>query len=773
MALDNMDRERNFLFNEARPIQALPATVDPTGATDEELVADTDEPPDDVNTLEYRTSAQQPTRLNAKIFTKKASTQSQRKQSLLSQALITSDSEHNIEEDLMKDSQISRGMSSASVWSNNSTASTAELTSDGGCTSPGTRASSPSPPLPPASFHGLPPLFTKPNFDKPLTIRHDEENVGPLQKAPPVASDEKTIETSLGRRRCITFACDGKTTPKPALPSPPKSTLEHKVESKRPCAIRFLCSNKASTEKCSETSKAKPVRQRSPAPRRAIPQDTPRASPRSHRDSDSTVRNTSPRNTRKPSPIFRPRKNSDDSDLGRAEATRFNEFTFSAENDDEWVQESTCHRSRLTVNDTLKVENRLRQLAEEVAEEEAIEDDVELEDEDIDDEVEQYSEIDGHSSDREFRRNWPEEDDSDEGFRSDDEEGFAHSGDESDDESDYEWWTHRHTNAGPINVIDHIRPSAERTFSDSSVGSAESLSGKPHGRLPQSAMKRRKSRPLSIRPKSPELPDSTDFVCGTLDEDRPLEAAYMSAIEARRAAKHRPTPQDIDPTFPTSDPEIGLDEEDEDDDGQERYVEESDHQFFIHGPMEALNDGARGRAANTTSHRVRSPPPQTRRSVVYRSPPPRKLFGASPKRLRSPPPAVRLRSPPPTRRPSFAKTAVSGTETQFVGLGARPQPIAATSLPRTTLCAITNFSEDDEETSKELPTRGAIAIKAGLEQKRLRCKEKLYQKHCRKADQGKLKPQQPGKGCERMRKHYMKSNGLLNRQPKDHLILSI
>ncbi len=69
----------------------------------------------------------------------------------------------------------------------------------------------------------------------------------------------------------------------------------------------------------------------------------------------------------------------------------------------------------------------------------------------------------------------------------------------------------------------------------------------------------------------PELPDSTDFVCGTLDEDKPLERAYMIHMENRRAKKHKVVPQDFDPTFPTSDPELDEeDEEDEDDDPEAR-----------------------------------------------------------------------------------------------------------------------------------------------------------------------------------------------------------
>src|SRR5690606_38434450 len=49
---------------------------------------------------------------------------------------------------------------------------------------------------------------------------------------------------------------------------------------------------------------------------------------------------------------------------------------------------------------------------------------------------------------------------------------------------------------------------------------------------------------MPIRPRSPELPDSTDFVCGTFDEDKALEEAYLSCLVERKRSKHQPTPQD-------------------------------------------------------------------------------------------------------------------------------------------------------------------------------------------------------------------------------------
>ncbi|KAI7530230.1 hypothetical protein KC331_g14772, partial [Hortaea werneckii] len=80
-----------------------------------------------------------------------------------------------------------------------------------------------------------------------------------------------------------------------------------------------------------------------------------------------------------------------------------------------------------------------------------------------------------------------------------------------------------------------------------------------------------------------DLPDSTDFVCGTLDEDRPLEQAYINRKKVIEAAKHKPRPQDIDPSFPTSDPE--MDEEDDED--LDDPEEEHDEDEMVHGEMDS------------------------------------------------------------------------------------------------------------------------------------------------------------------------------------------
>lgn len=581
-------------------------------------------------------------------------------------------------------------------------------------------------------------------------MHHDDDSNVPSQKATArPATGEGNVEVTLGRKRCISFACGPKTEKKPEpsaakLPAPLQQAGE---PPKRICTIKFACPTKISTDAPSKDHKPKRAASPAPAPRRS--RASPKA-PKAHRDSDSTVRNPSPLALRK-SASTKTRRLSGNSDLARCEAFRFHEFASSEEEVEEWTLESTCHRRPLTIKDTLQIENNLRQLGEE-AEEEALVDD------DMDDVDEEEVELDEDDDDdlEEEDSDANEDISSDEGFQTDDEGGFAGSDDESDADSDYNWWAPGHSTAATsFEHLDIIRPTNRRSISESSIGSMES---EVHLYKPEKTIKRRKSRPVNIRIPTPELPDSTDFVCGTLDEDRPLEDAYMSVLERRRAAKHKITPQDVDPTFPTSDPE--MDEEDENDE-QENLASESDQHVMMHGQMDYFDNEVRGRRNKSgaapkrsplgSPRRLRSPPPAKRN--VHRSPPPRKLFGQSPRPTRSPPAPIRLRSPPPTRRGSSIVVSPRrpGLSIQWTGLAGRPAPTVSASLPRTPVTTHPpSFDyEDDEDTPNEFPVRRAIDIKVGLERKRQRRKEQLYKKkHCKHA---KEKKPPPGKGLERMR----------------------
>lgn len=692
-------------------MQTTPSTIPPTMAAEEEVPADVDEPPE--HGLTPRPAPLKIQHSPRGSFTKISKPTIDRKTSLLTTALQSVSNTSSPVDD-HSDRDPPRGLSCISTWSA-STISTADLTSDGGFTSPGTRTCTPSPPLPSTMIHTMLPPFTKKPSEQRITLVGQELDTSAPPKATTPAG-EQGVEATLGRKRCIMFACGGKKEEQKPVVAPAKPTTPPPAAepAKRACTIKFACPAKVSTEAPSKPKA--PRRAASPAPAaRKIP-SSPKPSIRAHRDSDSTVRNNSPISVRKVSIVDRTRRLSLNSELAHTEAYRFHEFASSEEEVEEWTQEVTCHRSRLTVGDTLRVENNLRQLVEEV-EEEALEDDDE-EDDVADDEDEDDDDDDNNSD--------AYSDATDEGFQTDDEEGFAVSDDESDAGSDYNWWAPgASTAATSIDHIGNLRPKNHRTVSESSIGSLESRKNgfkmfeREHGQRADGpsvpSVRRKKSKPVNIRAPSPELPDSTDFVCGTLDEDRPAEEAYMSNLERRRAAKHKPAPQDIDPSFPASDPELAEDDEEDEVDEVEN-PSESDNYFMMHGRMDLIDGAPRGRRRDTLKQRSpthspkrfrsppptkravhRSPPPPTKRAVhrspppakraVHRSPPPAKravhrspppptkrtshhspppstkkaahlsppppraLFGKSPVRARSPVP-VRLRSPPPSRRGS-------------------------------------------------------------------------------------------------------------------------
>ncbi|KAK1462157.1 hypothetical protein CMEL01_14124, partial [Colletotrichum melonis] len=283
------------------------------------------------------------------------------------------------------------------------------------------------------------------------------------------------------------------------------------------------------------------------------------------------------------------------------------------------------------------------------------------------------------------------------------------------------------------------RPSLPEQLSDSSIASHSSLRAR-----------RGRAQRIKIRPGTPELPDSTDFVCGTLDEDRPMEDAYMSCLAARRREKLQLIPQDIDPSFPASDPE---------DEGEEEIYNpvhhSSDDEMFFHGKMEDLhhkNDRSRRqkKAEHTPPKRFHSPPPVKRRASPApknRGRSPRRLFdGPSPRRLRSPAPQM-LKSPPASPRNEHGAIT-------FKTLASRPGLTVTKSLPRPpSMFPHMAKGRRSKAPANDLHIRGAIDIVKGLERKRQRRKEKFYQKYCNRARKGQVPERKPqrGLGCERMR----------------------
>ena len=729
----------------------------------EEIQAEADEPPDQLSWS--------PTKLQFPHL--KPTPSHQRRESLLTRQIL-SETEHTDEDDLPPPP---RTMSTQSTWSNPSTASMAELTSDDGRS-----VASPaiSPPLPPTHRNNHIGIPEKPLEPKVKIV--GEDHVVP--QAVNQTSSEKSVEANLGRKRCISFACRSKQETKVEVPTSEPRPAEPTSPPKRKCMLKFVCPTRSGSEaKTKETP-------RGPAKRPISPPPTRRPTPR-HRGSDSTVTHMSPKASRKasnpsnhapkaetgePAPTEQPKRYStDSSDEDGGDSMRFHEFASSDDEPEQWVQESTCHRKRLTIDDTLEKENVIRKTCEEV-EEEVLEEEEEDEDEELIEELAAVAEMDDGDDDLEQDDDY----ESDEGFHSDDEDGFANSDSEEDDDSDYEWWKPGpSTAATSVEQVDRLAiVNSNQIAPSSSLGSNSSGVQRSRISTKSSLLKSRnrnnqtEAMPIQ-RAASPGLPDSTDFVCGTLDEDRPLEQAYIHKKKLKDAAKHKPRPQDIDPTFPTSDPE--MDEEDDDDVDEVVHSEADD---LVHGELEELHGTikkpspmrARGRGYSNTH---RSPPPPTTRihspgpakrtgarsppppTMSARSPAPGKLFGRSPKRSKSPAPVKRMTSPP--NSPTFATAQLSFLPQ---GLASRPQLTHTASLPRggpITLSKLATIDSDKEDSdtgaATEIPKRGAIDIVKGVQWKRQRRKEKLYQKMCAKAaakgeKQHKVKP---GKGAERMR----------------------
>lgn len=603
---------------------------------------------------------------------------------------------------------------------------------------------------------------------------------------------EKAVEAGLGRRRCITFACGRQAA---SITNKGTSSTETSGDVsksglilKRPRLLRFACPTKPSLQ---AVESIEPDEIHSDPLQTPIPSSYQHtmsnsySNQRQHRGPGSAHEGCAKTNAPIDLQLTRNGQNPrvfNRTKLEQSEATRFHEFAGRFDVDDEWINQPMAPRQKITVNDTLRKENDIRRLAEE-AEEESLEEDGDHAAELLES-LGKFDDIDDFASDDEA---------SDGGNESDNEEGFADSDDDSDQGSQYEFWTPGVTTAATsLDYMEHIHPISQRVASDSSLDSLIKSHEKAAGY--KFSNKRSRDGPRTrksprMRPGTPDLPDSTDFVCGTLDEDRPLEAAYLSCLEERRRSRHKIIPQDIDPSFPTSDPE--ADEDDVNDNGllSDEYTwvlghpDNSDEELS----NRKKNDVPRkmGRSAIPSPKRARSPAP--RRGIIHRSPPPRRLFGQSPGDLRSTFEFhQKLHSPPSTRRTSFCKSP----RHQFQGiavshLAQRPHPTHTTSLPRTPNPFWRQHRKgrdhDDDATSTaalalkaDLRGRGPIEIVRGLESRRQRRKEKLWRQYYRCAGKEKERKCQPGKGAERMRELGLEmANKAREYGHKGDLILSV
>ncbi|KAK8089370.1 hypothetical protein PG997_004331 [Apiospora hydei] len=710
--------------------------------TEDEVAAEVDEPPDDSRSTSRNSQFR-------RTIVRKCREPSQ---SLLTKALHQSDDDETVPATL--------GFSSRrrSLNSTASLASTADLTSDTGLTSPA-RTNTPSPPPPSAGQSPQP----------------SDKDVTPKKTTNPAAPDTQPTRPveDLAKKRCISFACGPK-------PEPKKPAVTEAVDPpQRKTCIKFACTSKTThpgvekpqvviptlvepTRRNSGGSPSTLRKYRSPSTGRSCRSLTPR------RSSQSPV-------------AFRSKKflTANPVDLN-CDSTRFCEFASNEPREEDWIRQNPpTTAARLTINDTLQKENVIRRLGKE-AEDEALEEEEEQEGnaEDEDDEDEDEDENDDDDSvalddeddleeeevdeDNDSLSGYGTDDDCSDGYNTDNEVGFADSDDEDEGE-DLELWTHGQaallSGATPVNR----RPSLSGSRSDSSSDASNSQ--------PRS---REKTRRIKIRPGTPELPDSTDFVCGTLDEDRPLEDAYISCITQKRLEKLCLIPQDIDPSFPTSEPEEELA-------NSYKAGQDSDDQVWIHGEIEDLHhengraDRRKKRGEQTSPKRYRSPPPKR-----LHSPAP-KARGRSPRRVAEKPSPKRMVSPPPGKQahktPCASPKQIGKRGREFnKTLAFRPGLTQTKSLPRAPAFFAHNLRGQRRRqaayTGAKGHVRGAIDIVKGLEHKRQRRREKYMHKHFNRARKGQVpeKRPQPGQGLVRMRELGLHMAGKAGPNPVQYVL---
>ena len=694
-----------------------------------------------------------------------------RQHSLLTQALQTSP---NTDSTASNRSSLGGAKSAFSTHGFGSTASTAELTSDGGLTSP-PRSTTPSPPLPPTRFPDLT-LFDAKNIGD-TTVGTSNDMASQLI-APQPAADQN----DQSKKRSITFACPKLTAAKENAgliaekPNPEPAP-------KRTSILRFACPLKPTKENGVMSNQGAGNSGTQPSTSDETAQDI---SSNAQHLAQRTGKNQLVLDCDKDRPTISIEHSplSPSPEVVRSEALRFHEFASAKPEEDEWISAKPVQRQKITVTDTLRKENAIRKLGEE-AEEEALEEEIDegdeeenayrddgdgQDEEENDEEVDEEPGADGDDDDDDVA--YSDSGVSDRGNETDDEEGFGASDDDSEADSDYQFWTPGvNTAATSTDHFDPVRPRQGRSDSESSFeNSNQAVDLKRTDTsvgLKQPRVGRR-SAVHRMRPGTPELPDSTDFICGTLDEDRPLEAAYISCMEQRKLSKYGVKPQDFDPSFPTSDPELEVS-------NNEAGSQFSDDQAWIFGcpdeSEEALSRGHQGTAQNnscnppgTPPKRPRSPAPKRpklpapvalKRGRVSRSPPPWQLFGHSPRRLKSPPPRS-LRSPPSSRQHSYKAARVS-----IPRLAQRPNLALPKSLPRTPNPGWRihttgtgdggNGPTGTAGGNADIQTIGPIGIVQGLERKRQQRKEKYLRLHSRNLAKDKEKRYPPGEGAQRMR----------------------
>lgn len=710
-------------------------TIAPLG--DDEPAADgADEPPDDlVSPLPVVPQSS----LDHKYPRESGRPANNRRESLLTRAIRG----YSNPPEYSPTSPVSNASHAFSTTSSHGTVSTAELTSDENLTTPPQSAT----PSPPAPLTSLAPGVI---HDKQINGHPSSKREGDLPSAP--NPSEAAVEKTLGRKRCIMFACAQAKLEKEAE-SQPSERSEPVVPPKRKCMLTFACPSR--NDKKGDLVTEILERSGSDKEERKSSIDSAMSEPAVQAGKEAPVKasETSQVLAVKSKPPKSPQQ--------------FHEFGSSVDDHDAWVDKPVDQNKKLTLQDCWRKESAFRRLGEEA------EDEAEAEDEEQEDPEDPEEDVRDDFA--------PSDESSDGGNESDDEGGFADSDDESDEGSDGLFWAPSTTTAATSTTNVSITHISSRQKSPASSLESSLLSRQPTQDSTRGPSKRR-PKPPKMRPGTPELPDSTDFVCGTLDEDRPLEAAYIACREQRKRERHIPIPQDIDPSFPTSDPE------DNDENDEEEHDSASEEELELSG-VDYGHKSHRGRNVANISSLQRSPkhvsPPPLGRQVKHEGqrrtslrsppppklhyrgarspPPPRRLFGHSPTRLRSPP---NVRLPSPRGSPTGRDLPVAITITK---LAQRPPIGRTSSVPRTPNPFFRNYQlkrrdssvvlsgtptpRGEPETLKpDMHVRGPVDIVAGLETKRQKRKEKFWRQHCRKAaKEAAERKAVPGRGAERMK----------------------
>ncbi|KAK6537883.1 hypothetical protein TWF694_010781 [Orbilia ellipsospora] len=703
---DNKRDHVPIQFNLGNSLMASVAPLHQHSTADEEVPAESDEPSDNCkrSLLSSRLQRQE----DQNNMYKKQTIQparSHKGDSLLTRAII-SDSEPLSNEPSIC-SRVAfrlpkRGMSTTST---SSMPSTADLTSDAS-DSPSSALSSPSPRVGPVFV--LPLIAPGAKKDTVVINDHSDEE---LHKT--VQADPNPVFEALGRKRCITFACPNPVSRqsfKPAAVVVPK--LEQPTPIRR-TTLKFACDVK-------DVCKA-PKKPQSPPPPAHKLHRSPVAEANGHHRRDSAATVVDERKGAIPC------KSSHlmSSISSAASIPRFYEFASSVdESVESWMNAPQFPSRLIKVDCLLEKERQIRRLSEEVDDEVALEEDEEQAD-DVDDYNDDEEEDDGYKEDEEDEEYemWSDSDE-DNGSEDDDEEALG-----SDEEDDYV-----PVKSGTI-IPDRQadRPTCCRNTSDSSLASIH------HSRKPGLCSFQREHRTTvrSIRPRTPVLPDSTDFVPGTFDEDKVMEDYYLSCMEEKKSMNKVLRPQDIDPSFPV---------EDNDDDDEEE--EEERRPSRRRGSNAAPSSHSRSpRGSPAPMHRHRSPPPMARRGSR----------GMSPGKRR---PSFTSKSPPPQGRTGRLR----------FDFNTRASLARSTSLPRNGVCnrrkQCLGVTSTSPKPSKAITfRRGALDIVKGLEKKRMRRREHFYGRREWRAE--------AGEGVEKMREIGMMGKLRLGANAPPKFVISV